>query len=60
MSGTVTGVARDLILTGLACGDNKALAERLMHVERRLVALEGLARDVGDKADRIYREGLRK
>ena len=40
LSATITGVARDLILTGLAGGDNKSLAERLMHMERRLAGLE--------------------
>ena len=40
LSGNVTGVARDLIRTGLAGGDNKALADRLLLIERRLVALE--------------------
>jgi hypothetical protein len=30
LSGNVTGVARDLIRTGLAGGDNKALADRLI------------------------------
>jgi|SRR6185312_1923289 hypothetical protein len=40
LSATVTGVARDLIRTGLAGGDNKALADRLMLIERRLVALD--------------------
>ena len=40
LSATVTGVARDLIRTGLAGGDNKALADRLMLIERRIVALE--------------------
>lgn len=53
VSGTLTGAARELILTGLAGGDNKPLAERLMQIERRLVALEGLARDVDEKARRI-------
>jgi hypothetical protein len=53
VSGTLTGVARELILTGLAGGDNKALAERLMHIERGLATLDGLARDASDKADRI-------
>lgn len=56
VSGTLTGVARELILTGLAGGDNKALAERLMHIERRLAALDSLARDISDKAERI--EGI--
>lgn len=51
--GTVTGVARELILTGLAGGDNKALAERLMHIERRLATLEGTAREVGQTVNRI-------
>jgi hypothetical protein len=40
LSATVTGVARELIRTGLAGGDNKALADRLMLIERRIVALE--------------------
>jgi hypothetical protein len=53
LSGTLTGVARDLILTGLAGGDNKALAERLIHIERRLKGLDAVARDAGDKAERI-------
>jgi hypothetical protein len=46
VSGSVAGVARELIVSGLADGDGKALAERLMQVERRLVALEGHAREV--------------
>jgi hypothetical protein len=53
VSGTLTSVARELMLTGLAGGDNKALAERLMQIERRLVALESLARDVSGAAERI-------
>ncbi|WP_041801340.1 hypothetical protein [Rhodopseudomonas palustris] len=40
LSASITGVARDLIRTGLAGGDNRALADRLMLIERRLVALE--------------------
>ena len=40
LSASVTGVARELIRTGLAGGDNKALADRLILIERRLVALE--------------------
>ena len=40
LSGNVTGVARELIRTGLAGGDNNALANRLMLVDRRIVALE--------------------
>jgi hypothetical protein len=40
LSANVTGVARDLIRAGLAGGDNKAPADRLMLVERHIVALE--------------------
>lgn len=40
LSATIAGVARDLIRTGLAGGDNKAIADRLTRIERRLVALE--------------------
>ena len=40
LSASITGVARELIRTGLAGGDNKALADRLMLIERRIVALE--------------------
>ncbi|HZP88777.1 MAG TPA: hypothetical protein VFB54_18345, partial [Burkholderiales bacterium] len=53
---TLAGVARELILTGLAGGDNKALGERLMQIERRLAALEGSARDVSETARRIDTE----
>ena len=53
VSGTATGVARELILTGLAGGDNKALADRLMQIERRLVAVESATRDLGHQASRI-------
>jgi hypothetical protein len=45
LSGNVTGVARELIRAGLAGGDNKALADRLMLIERRLVALEQQGRE---------------
>ena len=40
LSANISAVARDLIRTGLAGGDNKALADRLMRIERRIVALE--------------------
>ena len=40
LSASVTGIARELIRTGLAGSDNKALADRLMLIERRIVALE--------------------
>jgi hypothetical protein len=53
VSGTLTGVARQLILTGLAGGDNKALADRLMGIERRLAALEILARELSESAQGI-------
>ena len=53
VSGTLTGVARELILTSLAGGDQKAMAERLMAIERRLVALESVARVLREKAQEI-------
>ncbi len=53
VSGTVAGIARDLIVTGLAGGDNKALADRLLLIERRLVLLEGLARTAAENLERI-------
>lgn len=45
LSAKVSGVARDLILTGLAGGDQRALAHRLMLIERRLTAIEQLSQD---------------
>ena len=45
LSASVTGIARDLIRTGLEGGDNRALADRLRQIERRLVALEQQARE---------------
>ncbi len=53
VSGSITGVARDLILTGLAGGDNKSLADRLMLIERRLVAIEAFAREQVERASRV-------
>ena len=53
VSGTVAGIARELIITGLAGGDNKALADRLLLIERRLVVLEGAARTAAERAERI-------
>ena len=58
-----TGVARDLIRTGLAGGDNKVLGERLMQVERRLAVLEQQGRDTNAKAqgaERTARDLLAK
>lgn len=45
LSATITGIARDLIRTGLAGGDNRALADRLMLIERRIAALEQQGRE---------------
>lgn len=50
LSASVTGIARDLIRIGLAGGDNKALADRLMLIERRIVALEQQGRETYAKA----------
>jgi len=53
VSGSVAGIARELIITGLAGGDNKALADRLMLIERRLIALEASARQIGEQSARM-------
>ena len=53
LSASITGVARDLILTGLAGGDTKSQADRLMAIERRLAALEGLTGTVLVQSERI-------
>jgi hypothetical protein len=52
VSGTVAGIARELIVAGLAGGDNKALADRLLLIERKLVAIEGLTRTTAECAER--------
>jgi hypothetical protein len=53
VAGTVAGIARELIVTGLAGGDNKALADRLMLIERRLVVLEAQAREAAERSERL-------
>jgi hypothetical protein len=53
LSASITGIARDLIRTGLAGGDNKALADRLMLIERRIVALEQQGREIHATAQSI-------
>jgi hypothetical protein len=53
LSASVTGIARDLIRTGLAGGDNKTLADRLMLIERRIVALEQLGCETHSQAQSI-------
>ena len=45
MSGSVAGVTRELVRAGLAGGDAKAMAERLLQIERRVAALEQQVRD---------------
>ena len=55
VSGTVTGMARELIRCGLAGGDNKSLADRLMTIERRIVALEQQGRDTHARTQSIDR-----
>lgn len=62
LSANITAVARDLIRTGLVDGDGQALAERLMLLERRMVALEHQGRDTNEKvqsADKASRDLLR-
>jgi hypothetical protein len=53
VSGTATGIARHLIVTGLAGGDGLAVAQRLMEMERRLVGIEAVTREVGATAERV-------
>jgi hypothetical protein len=53
LSASVTGIARDLIRTGLAAGDNKALADRLMLIDRRIVTLEQQGRETLARAQSI-------
>jgi len=55
LSASVTGVARDLIRTGLAGGDNKALADRLMLIERRIVAIEQQSQETHARVQSIDR-----
>jgi hypothetical protein len=55
LSASVTGVARELIRTGLAGGDNKALADRLMLIERRIVALEQQGHETHARVESIDR-----
>jgi predicted nucleic acid-binding Zn-ribbon protein len=40
LSASISGVAREIIRIGLAGGDNKSLADRLMRIERRIAAFE--------------------
>ncbi len=49
LSANITAVARDLIRTGLADGDNRAIADRLMQIERRMVAMEHQGREISEK-----------
>ncbi|WP_316202891.1 MULTISPECIES: hypothetical protein [unclassified Bradyrhizobium] len=53
LSANITGIVRDLIRTGLAGGDNKALADRLMRIERRIVALEQQGREIHTRLESI-------
>lgn len=52
ISGTPTGVARELILSGLTDGDPFAQAERLLKIERRLAAIGQDVQALGQSADR--------
>jgi len=53
VSGTATGIARHLIVTGLAGGDGLAVAQRLMEIERRLVGIGAVTREVSATAERM-------
>ncbi|KCZ57423.1 hypothetical protein [Hyphomonas chukchiensis] len=48
ISGTPTGVARELIRSGLTDGDPFTQAERLLNIERRLAALSQDLQAVAD------------
>jgi hypothetical protein len=58
LSASPTGIARDLIRTGLAGGDNKALADRLMMIERRIAGIEQQNRDT-DARTQVIDESTR-
>ena len=61
LSGSVAGVTRELVRAGLAGGDAKAVAERLLQIERRLTGLEQQARESGahiQAAERAARDLL--
>jgi signal transduction protein with GAF and PtsI domain len=45
VSGSLAGIARELILVGLAGGDGTAISERLLAVERHLAVLVSEVRD---------------
>jgi hypothetical protein len=53
LSASPTGIARDLIRTGLAGGDHKALADRMMTIERRFAVIDQQNRDLAVKAEAI-------
>lgn len=53
LSATISGVTRDLIRTGLAGGDSKAMADRLMRIERRLVALEQQGQETNARVESV-------
>ena len=55
VSATMTGIARELIRSGLAGGDNKSLADRLMLIERRIVAMEQQGRETNARMQSIDR-----
>jgi hypothetical protein len=53
LSASITGVARDLIRSGLAGGDNRTLADRLMLIERRIVAIEQQGQEIHARTQSI-------
>jgi len=58
LSASITGVTRDLIRSGLVGGDGKAVADRLMRIERRIVALEQQSQETHARIQSIDR-GMR-
>ena len=57
ISGTPTGVARELILSGLSDGDPFTQAQRLLKIERKLAALGQDVLALAQDNDRQIRRG---
>jgi hypothetical protein len=54
IQGTPAGVARQLILSGLAGAQPEALARRLMAIDRKMAANEALLKDTAAASSRLH------
>lgn len=54
IQGTPAGVARHLILSGLAGADTEALAHRLMAIDRKQAASEALLKETAATSSRLH------